>query len=387
MALYSPATDKRVLVVKSSKEILLASKLRKELKVYLVTFSSQGQKTLGLVTAVFDDPDEPLFIGTPLIADGACEDLREALLQPEIDIHFFDEHGRELLGYRASVTMPQATRTLLETSRFFSGTANLIRTMWDGFVTFMGDRTAEDDEAAVTVSLCESMVPEDLFIMELRPDKNAFHGSPTVRHTSLVRPEPGQLQEWDIIDLLQRSFESSSIFHGPLRPGDGHEIADVIVVTDSHILTVQAKDSPNTEEIANNKLSRKRAAALKNLTKALAQVRGAVRYLRSTPQILIRCGEKEFVLSTDGKALISLVISKELFSDQYDEYSKLIGSVAMDTGVPCIALDYMEFIQFTSHVVGAEPFFEVLYSIHTVAQECGSYPRPRFGIGPMTNVT
>ena len=113
MALYSLATNKRVLVVKSSKEILLAAKLRKELKVYLVSFSSQGEKTLGLVTAIFDDPDEPLFIGTPLIADGACEDLRETLLQSEIDIHFFNEHGRELLGYKASVSMPQATRTLL----------------------------------------------------------------------------------------------------------------------------------------------------------------------------------------------------------------------------------------------------------------------------------
>lgn len=385
VALYSLATNKRVLVVKSSKEILLASKLRKELKVYLVTFSSQGEKTLGLVTAIFDDPDEPLFIGTPLIADGACEDLRETLLQSEIDIHFFDELGRELLGYKASVTMPQATRTLLENVRFFSGTNNLIRTMLDGFLTFMGERTSDDDAAAVTVSLGESTVPEDIFIMELRPDKNAFHGSPSVRHTSLVRPEPGQLQEWDIIDLLQRSFESSSIFHAPLKSTDGEEIADVIVVTETHILAVQAKDSPNTECIANNKLSRKRAVALKNLTKALAQVRGAIRYLRSASQLLMTCGEKEFAVSTKGKTLISLVISKELFSDQYDEYSKLIGSVAMDTGVPCIALDYMEFIQFTSHVMGPEPFFEVLYSIHKFGQECGQYPRPRFGIGPLAN--
>ncbi len=382
MALYSFATNKRVLVVKSSKEILLASKLRKELKVYLVTFFSQGEKTLGLVTAIFDDPDEPLFIGTPLIADGACEDLRETLLQSEIDIHFFDELGRELLGYKASVTMPQATRTLLETVRFFSGTNNLIRAMLDGFLTFMGERTSEDDAAAVTVSLGESTVPEDLFIMELRPDKNAFHGSPAVRHTSLVRPEPGQLQEWDIIDLLQRSFEPCSIFHGPLKSSDRQEIADVIVVTDSHVLVVQAKDSPNTEDIANNKLSRKRATALKNLTKALAQIRGAIRHLHSAPQLLIRCGEKEFVVSTKGKTLLSLVISKELFPDQYDEYSKLIASASVDTGVPCIALDYMEFIQFTSHVVGPGPFFEVLYKIHTVGQECGQYPRPRFGVGP-----
>jgi hypothetical protein len=33
----------------------------------------------------------------------ACEDLREALLQSEIDIHLFDELARELLGYKATI--------------------------------------------------------------------------------------------------------------------------------------------------------------------------------------------------------------------------------------------------------------------------------------------
>ena len=387
MVLCSPAGDKRVLVIKSTNEVLLASKLCKELLFYLVPFSSQGESTVGLVTAIFDDPDEPLFIGTPLIADSACEDLRQALLQPEIDIHFFDGLGRELLGYKATMTMPLATRAILETVRFFPATAGLVRGMWNGFPMFMGERTEEVDVAAIKVSLSDPMVPEDLFIMELRPDKNAFHGSPQVRYTSLLRPEPGRLQEWDIIDLLQRTFDSSRIFHGPLKVSDREEIADVVVVTDTRILVVQAKDSPNTEDIISNKLSRKRATALKNMRKALRQVRGAASYLRSASEHLMMCNGKNISISTKGKELVFLVVIKELFSDQYDEYSKLISNAYLDTGFPCIALDYMELTQLTSHVLGEESIFEVLHNIHVVGQEQGKYPRPRFGLAPSVPYT
>lgn len=384
LALFSATDRRRILVVKIAKEAILAAMLRKGFKVYVVSFRSGSQSTVGLVTAFFDDADEPLTICTPLVEDGQCEDLRETLLEPEIDVHFFDEHGRELLGYRATVSMPHQTRSALKAAKFYPGTASLLRAMLDGLPEFFGSRIDEDDAAAITVSFGESTVPEDLFILETRPDRNAFYGSPTVRHTTLIRQEPGKQQEWDVIDLLRRIFDSRTIFHGPLKVTDGEEIADVVIVTDKHILAVQAKDSPNTEAIANNKLSRKRATAIKNLAKALAQVRGAVRYIRSSPQLAMRCGDEDITLSVEDKKLFSLVVSKELFIDQYGEYSPMIFKTWMDTGVPCVALDYMELIQFMSHVAGEEPFFEILERIHTVAQEHGLYPRSRFGLGPQS---
>ena len=94
------------------------------------------------------------------------------------------------------------------------------------------------------------------------------------------------------------------------------------------------------------------------------------------------CGGKNMVIPTAGKELVALVVSKELFIDQYAEYSRLIAAAWTDTGVPCVAMDYMELADFTAHVVGEAPFFEVLERIHAFAQEHGQYPRSRFGLGP-----
>lgn len=233
LALRSPPANERVLVIKGTKEMLLAAKLRKELKVYVVAITSLGDVTAGLVTAFFDDEDEPLFIASPLLAESESEDPRKAFLQSKLDVHFFDELGRELLGYRATLSMPPETRVAPEKMQLYPPTASLIHAMWRELPEFMATRTAEDDESAITVSLDEVLAPEDLFVMEARPYKNLFHGSPSVRHSSLVRAEPGRFREWDIIDLLHRTFKPTDIFHGPVKVTDGEEVADVIVATDT----------------------------------------------------------------------------------------------------------------------------------------------------------
>ena len=93
-----------VLVVKCSKEMILAAKVHRELRFYLVPLDADGVNTYGLVTAVFDDPDEPLVIRTPLLDDEFGNGIFDLLCTQTFDIHFFDEHDRELLGYRVNNT-------------------------------------------------------------------------------------------------------------------------------------------------------------------------------------------------------------------------------------------------------------------------------------------
>ena len=56
------ATGRYSLVVKVTKEMILTARLNGEFKVYLLGNDQGPPSHLGLITAFFDDPDEPLTI-------------------------------------------------------------------------------------------------------------------------------------------------------------------------------------------------------------------------------------------------------------------------------------------------------------------------------------
>ena len=72
--------DRSILVVKAPKEWLLAAKANLGFKVYVAPLSISGQHTIGLVSAFFDDAEEPLVIRTPLFDDIDTQSLRRMLL-------------------------------------------------------------------------------------------------------------------------------------------------------------------------------------------------------------------------------------------------------------------------------------------------------------------
>lgn len=90
-----------LLVLKCTKEMILTAKLRRGFRFYLAPVNLEGLQTHGLITAFFDDHDEPLTLRTPLFDQ---EPLGHAffgiLASDQFDAHFFDEQNRELLGYR-----------------------------------------------------------------------------------------------------------------------------------------------------------------------------------------------------------------------------------------------------------------------------------------------
>lgn len=120
--------------------------------------------------------------------------------------------------------------------------------------------TREDDRLAVTVTLLEDLFPSDFQITDLT--RQGFQGSTGFSNTYLERPEPGHLQERDIIFLLQRAYSAEQIVHGPVKVSDGEELTDAVVLGKEVTLLLQAKDSPNTAEIMGTKLERKRKKAL-----------------------------------------------------------------------------------------------------------------------------
>ena len=365
------------LVVKALKEAILASKLEQGFKIYVVPINIFNHKTLGLISAFFDDEDEPLVIYSPLFEGPDTEVLINLLLSRNIDVYLFDENSREYLGYEADIECNSSTKNILENSNFLPLKLSYARKLHDQMKMWFRLRTAEDDMSAITISFNNPLVPEDLVIQDLLPQNHSYRGANPFSFTTLIRKEPGPYQERDIIRLLHRVFLPDQIYLNPLRSTDKEEIVDVLVAAKNHILLIQAKDSPNTKPIIKNTIKRKKSTITKNLNKATKQMKGALRYIKSrSPISMILCG-KEYELEIGDRELRTLVLVKELFDDEFSVYSQIILEFVQSTSIPCIALDYSELNMYTANLRDENSFFEAYDRVFTYGIQNGVFPRLR----------
>ncbi|WP_329771220.1 hypothetical protein [Stenotrophomonas maltophilia] len=243
MAAPDPDGGDPYLIVKATKEFLLAAKIIGSIKVYVCPADLGGRATLALVFAFFDDEDEPLIIRTPLVDDDESRHLLTTLTRPSVNAHFFDEHGRELLVYRAEIAAPAVTRSRLHSLTLLNSNLVEAQNMLDGVSDWFGRRTRLDDEEALTINLVHNCFGESLAIQDMRYPLHQHHGAKGYSISTLEREQPGNFQEEDIIKCLAFCFPQSQIYHGPLRTSDKEEICDVLLVTDDRLLIIQAKDS------------------------------------------------------------------------------------------------------------------------------------------------
>jgi hypothetical protein len=371
---------KPFLIVKMPHQYLLTAKIKRGFKVYVVPLDVSGVVTIGLMTAFFDDPDNPLSLWTPLASDPASKALVTALLAGELMIHLFDEHNRELLGYSAKAEIPLKAMVLLEHEKFHDLSHETAHELSEAAQNWFSTRTPREDAEAISIEFGEPLFPEEMGIMDMRFDRYKFHGSKGFSHTSLVKTEPGQFQEIDIILLLQRIFGQDQIFYAPKRIYDKEEIADIVVITDDVCLIVQAKDSPNTEKMLQNSLDRKRLKAQKQLKEGIAQVSGAIGYLDRVQPFRMFIDDHEIELDLGKRQILSLIVVRELFQDSYAEYSKELFDLYDRINLPCIALDYPELHTYTSFCEDADEFIRAYFEVFDFALANGQFPRLRFGI-------
>lgn len=365
------------LAVKAPKEAILASKLEQNLKIYIAPVNINKHESFGLITAFFDDEDEPLILVSPLFKDANLENLIQLLLAKIIDIYLFDENSKEYLGYTANVECNLDSERVIRKSYFLPFSLSYARKAHDQMMKWFSLRSIQDDKAAITISFNKSLFPEDLFIQDLDPQNHSYHGAKPFGYTELERKEPGSYQERDIVQLLHQLYLPEQIYLNPLRTTDKEEIVDILVVTDNNILLIQAKDSPNTQAIARNTIKRKKATTVKNLTKAVKQMKGALRYIGSNTPIKLIIEGKETEIEIGGRKLRTLVIVKELFNDEYLVYSPIILSLVQLSNVPCIALDYSELNTYTSNLRDEESFNEAYDKVSSYGNKNGVFPRLR----------
>jgi len=368
------------IILKLPVSYLLPAKVSLGFKVYVVPVEVGGRSTLGLMCAFADDADCPLVSWRLLDRSDDALNLAYALTKRDVLVHLFDEHGREFLGYRAQVEIPLLAKVRLEHAGFIEITHESLHAAHEQAMHWFGLRKEEDDADAIQISFLEPLFPEDVVIIDARPDLYQFNGAKGLGHTSLERAEPGPYQEIDIILLLQRIFDPQQIYHGPKRCHDGEEIADVIVITDTTCLIVQAKDSPNTEQTLGRTLKRKKLVSEHMLNSALRQLKGAVNYIDRTRPLRMLIDGKEIVIDIGNRNVISLALVRELFVDMYDEYSRALFDFFNVIDLPCIALDYGELHQYTTFCEDEASFLGAYFQVFEQARELNSFPRLRFGL-------
>ena len=316
--------------------------------------------TVGLISAFFDDPDEPLVIRTPLFDDELVHEFVQVLSSDSFDIHFYDEHNRKLIGFRAE--NPDATRFrhFVNTIRFVPGTLEFARQFHDDMNSWFGARSTAEDDASLRINLLETLAPDNL--------------------SEQSRTSPGDLNEPDIEMCLHRAFSYDQVCRNPVRADDGREFVDVLVAANRTVLLIQAKDSPVTEATLGRPIDRKQAITDKHVRKAAAQLKGSINHLRSGSSIDIITDGQPCELYVSGREVFGLVIVKELFDSERSTCSRLVLSVFQETDVPCLLLDYVEFQELTFFRPTEESLVGTLRQMFAAALEHGLFPRSRFGL-------
>ena len=369
------------LILKLMKENILSVRMNKEFRVYIAPTQFSGDHAFGLVTAFFDDIDEPLVVISPLAEDAPFKgEVTELFSLETFKVYIFDDQDRELLGYQA--TNPDHLKMLeaVRTAKFPPTNLSTLRQHITDISLWFANRKLSDDAAALRIKLNTPLYPEDLAITDYRSNANGYFGNSSPRMTMLDRQEPGRFQETDIVGQMSRVFPGRSIFHGPIRSDDGKECVDILVATTSNHIFIQAKDSPNTEASLKRSISRKKTTTLSHLGKATAQLSGAISYWKKNDFLQLLTPGLCHKITTDGRRLWGTIVVKELFDGEQFAYSRPVLDLARVCAVPCIVIDYRQLHEMTFHLRDEQSFVEAIETIYETGRESGQFPRLRFGL-------
>lgn len=371
------------LIVKVPKEAILAARLNDEFKIYLLEDHTGERSHLGLITAFFDDHDEPLVIKSlQYDGDAHLTDLTALLSQAEFNVHFFDEHDREMLGARARNPSSDRFRKTIATATFHDFAQDTFEILISRLEDRFSVRDAADDDLAFTIKLGERLFPDDFVLLDGREEAYRFHGADSsLAANRLDREEPGPFQERDIAVMMGRIYDGSAILLNPVRDDTGKELTDILVYDDRAILFIQAKDSPNTEASLRRSIDRKRAAVRGHIHKAARQLTGALSHAKRAGVLKVRRPDGPVELPVGDRDLIGLVVVSELFDDDYAACSCPVLQVVRDTECAAILIDYRGLHIMAQTLRSPTRFTHGLAQMFEVAIDKGEFPKPAW-IGP-----
>jgi hypothetical protein len=362
-----PDKDDLILIAKVSKEYILTAVERRFIKFYFFKLVLEDKSFIAVFTAFFDDADEPLCVRTLLFNDELSSVLLNVFLQPKLDVYFFDETNRELASFRAEITDPAGLRDHLPNLSRSKSDRSFLADAYKLAVLRFGVRNTQDDDQAFHVNLVSDIFPSDVFTIDLDSALGGYAGSSPVAFHQLVQDSPGTFQEPSILNLLQRLFQNDQLFMNPMRSDKaGKEFADAVVVSDTHVVIVQAKDSPNTKDMIDRSISRKRSTGHKQITAGTGQLKGAIHYAEKGDIISFLIGEQLHEIPIKGKKMVGVVIVRELFPNETALHIKTVTDAREENGCDVVLMDYQGFANLIHHCAIGGTFLRLL---HTLSDE------------------
>lgn len=384
MPIFHSGENRYCLIVKTVKEAIFTAKMNRGFRIYLLDDEFGPATHLGLVAAFFDDPDEPLTIQSPQFAgDELLKDIGILLSQSEFDIYFFDELNRELMGVRGQNADAARCQAEMAAATFTPYDRASAPTVLRRLIARFSIRSPEDDATAFRITFGEYLYPDNLLFMNLCNDAYQFQGSgqsPAI--TILERERPGPFQERDIAVMLGRVFGKHCIYLNPIRDDTGKELTDIMIITDTVMMFIQAKDSPNTEAALRRSIERKRATIRSHINKACKQLRGALSYAGKTGAVVIRTTGGLVELPIGDRQLVGLVLMQEIFDDDYASCSHPVLEVVRALELPAILLGYSALHVMTQNLRTPTRFINGLHDMFDVALENNEFPKPVYFAQP-----
>lgn len=355
--------DNLSLIIKTQKEAIVAAKSNSGFAFYVPRLRSNGCTTTALITAFFDDKDEPLTIRSPLFGNhDESAALLEILTYDSVDIYFFDEQDYEWMSFGTSLSDGGSCLVGDERIQLLPYHIDTARSSLKAMSQWFSVRSPDDDRRAIQAVFTRELSRNGSVVFDMTPGANSYRGSAGFRFDSLTRTDPGYFQERDIATCLARTFASENIIINPKRKDDDKEVLDHLVLTDSVAILIQAKDSPTTESGIGRDLDRKRRATNKQIKAALHQIKGAARFLTREEIAKLVAGDLEIEVSIGQRRFIGLAIVKELFDDEGDLYTTASAELSHLSGGG-VVMDYFSLHALTFRFRSPGKFTDALETI------------------------
>lgn len=366
-----------ILVIKHFKEGILAAKLKRKIPISFVPYTYAEHSGYALYLLLEDNAAEPLVIFSTLFDNDESSKIFPALKQNRFELYFFDEHGREFLGYRAGISDWERLEKNFHSFKFPPPSIEEGKFLYENHLDLFFSVEGSNSKHEFEIVFHEALYDENLYFIDAANNSKALEKNGKIVDYQLHRPEPGAAQELDIFLLLENIFPTAELFLNPMKREDGLELLDVLVVTDDFALFVQAKDSPNTEKILATSIKRKKLKSIAHLEKAITQFKGAVNFAKRNPKLALSVNSTNLDLFLAGKRIYGLVILKEIFDDDMTQYTKIVLGVANQIDTPCVVMDYPELHHYSQHVKENQ-FIECLLDIFNRGKQLGIFPRKKF---------